>query len=100
MKYNKQDGRVTLEISKPAPDSALIRCVDTGIGMTPEEQAKLFGEFVRIKNEHTRAIDGSGLGLSILRKIAGLYGGDVKVSSTYGEGSVFTVMLKEPPTAA
>jgi len=100
VKYNRQDGRVTLEISTPAPGSALIRCADTGIGMTPEEQAKLFGEFVRIKNEHTRAIDGSGLGLSILRKIAGLYGGGVKVSSAYGEGSVFTVTLKEPQAAA
>jgi signal transduction histidine kinase len=100
VKYNKQDGRVTLEISNPSADSALIRCADTGIGMTPDEQAKLFGEFVRIKNEHTRAIDGSGLGLSILRKIAGLYGGDIKVSSAYGEGSVFTVTLKEPQAAA
>lgn len=99
VKYNKQDGRVTLEISNPTSDSALIRCSDTGIGMTAEEQAKLFGEFVRIKNEHTRAIDGSGLGLSILKKIAGLYGGNVKVSSTYGEGSVFEVTLKEPPAA-
>ena len=99
VKYNKQDGRVTLEISNPSPGSALIRCADTGIGMTPEEQAKLFGEFVRIKNEHTRAIDGSGLGLSILKKIAGLYSGGVKVSSTYGEGSVFEVTLKEPAAA-
>ena len=99
VKYNKQDGRVTLEISRLPDGSAQISCSDTGIGMTPDEQAKLFGEFVRIKNEHTRAIDGSGLGLSILRKIAGLYGGDVKVASTYGEGSVFKVTLKEPPAA-
>jgi signal transduction histidine kinase len=70
---------------------------DTGIGMTKEETAKLFGEFVRIKNSKTRNIMGSGLGLSILRKLATLYGGDVTVSSQPDVGTTFTVRL---PSAA
>jgi signal transduction histidine kinase len=66
---------------------------DTGIGMTEEEMGRLFGEFSRIRNEKTRNILGSGLGLSILRRLAALYGGEVKVQSSPGEGSTFTVTL-------
>lgn len=97
VKYNKKGGSVKLEISEPAPGRALIRCADTGIGLTPEEQGRLFGEFVRMKNEHTRSIDGTGLGLSILRKVVELYGGEVKVTSGYGEGSVFEVTINSAP---
>jgi signal transduction histidine kinase len=63
--------------------------------MTPEESAKLFNEFVRIKNEDTYKVVGSGLGLSTVRKLAQLYGGDVSVSSEKGVGSTFTVHLRE-----
>ncbi|PIS27915.1 MAG: hypothetical protein COT43_08000 [Candidatus Marinimicrobia bacterium CG08_land_8_20_14_0_20_45_22] len=66
---------------------------DTGIGMTPEENAKLFSEFIRIKNEKTKNIMGSGLGLSIVKKIATLYQGNVSVESTADVGSVFTIVL-------
>ena len=72
-----------------------VRCSDTGIGMTEEELGKLFGEFVRMKNEHTRSVDGSGLGLSILRKVVKLYGVEVSVSSRYGEGSSFGLTLAD-----
>ena len=51
-------------------DEVKIQVADTGIGMTPEESAKLFNEFVRIKNEDTYKILGSGLGLSTVRKLA------------------------------
>jgi signal transduction histidine kinase len=67
---------------------------DTGIGMSEEDVQRLFGEFVRIKNEKTRNILGSGLGLSILRRLANLYGGDVSVRSQPEVGSTFTVTLQ------
>ena len=76
---------------------------DTGIGMTDEEVGKLFKDFVRIKNEKTRGILGSGLGLSTARKLARLYGGDVTVASTPDVGTTFTVTLgrnTEPDVAA
>ena len=63
--------------------------------MTPEESAKLFTEFVRIKNEDTIKILGSGLGLSTVRKLAQLYGGDATVKSEKGTGSIFTVTLRD-----
>ncbi len=72
---------------------------DTGIGLSPEEAAKLFTEFVRIKNEDTIKVIGSGLGLSTVRKLAQLYGGDASVESVKGEGSTFTVTLQDAEPA-
>lgn len=94
IKYNKDGGRVTVLV-EDSHDQVTLAVRDTGIGMTPEEQGKLFGEFSRIKNEKTRNILGSGLGLSILRRLAALYDGTVKVQSAAGEGSTFTVTLKK-----
>jgi len=99
VKYNREGGRAVLELERRGGAIAL-RCSDTGIGMTEEELAKLFGEFVRMKNEHTRNIDGSGLGLSILKKVVKLYGGDVKVQSKYGEGTSFELTLQDAPVPA
>jgi two-component system, sensor histidine kinase and response regulator len=92
VKYNRESGRVDVTIS--GGDGGVTMAVkDTGIGMTKEEAAKLFGEFVRIKNAKTRNIMGSGLGLSILRKLAIMYGGDVTVESQPDVGTTFTVRL-------
>ncbi|MGD0094113.1 MAG: ATP-binding protein, partial [Planctomycetota bacterium] len=93
VKYNRDGGKVDVEIT-PRGNQVQIAVADTGIGLTPEEAGRLFHDFVRIKNEKTRNILGSGLGLSILKKLAQLYGGDISVSSKPGEGSVFTLVLK------
>ena len=61
--------------------------------MSEEELKRLFGEFVRIRNEKTQSILGSGLGLSIVKKLALLYGGDVQVESQPDVGSTFAVTL-------
>ena len=92
VKYNRENGSVTVAV-QDLPDSIRIAVTDTGIGMSETEVNKLFGEFVRIKNSKTRNILGSGLGLSIMRKIAALYNGDVSVESTPEVGSTFTVTL-------
>jgi signal transduction histidine kinase len=94
IKYNQDNGSVTVTVEQDR-ESVTIAVRDTGIGMSAEEMGKLFGEFSRIKNEKTRNILGSGLGLSILRRLAGLYGGSVKVQSSPGEGTTFTVVLKK-----
>ncbi len=92
VKYNRDGGKVLVDISV-SDGKVLISVSDTGIGMTAEETAMLFNEFVRIKNEKTRGILGSGLGLSIIRKLAAFYGGECSVQSTPGQGSTFTVSL-------
>jgi GAF domain-containing protein len=66
---------------------------DTGIGMTPEQQAKLFEEFTQADATTAQRFGGTGLGLAITRKLARMMGGDVTVASERGEGSVFTVRL-------
>ena len=70
---------------------------DTGIGMTPEQQAKLFEEFTQADSSTARKYGGTGLGLAICRKLARMMGGDVTVTSEPGKGSVFTARL---PAAA
>ncbi len=94
VKYNRDGGTVTVTVSRE-DDVVRIGVTDTGIGMTPEESAKLFNEFVRIKNEDTFKIIGSGLGLSTVRKLAQLYGGDASVKSERGVGSSFIVNLRD-----
>jgi signal transduction histidine kinase len=66
---------------------------DTGIAMTPEQQAKLFDEFSQAEATTAQRFGGTGLGLAITRKLARMMGGDVTVASEPGKGSVFTVRL-------
>ena len=94
VKYNKEEGSV--EVSVERSGSAIELLVrDTGIGMSSEEVSRLFGEFVRIKNRRTRGIAGSGLGLSIVRKITDLYQGEINVESTPDVGSEFRILLPD-----
>lgn len=92
VKYNKQGGRVDIFIAKEN-SKVRISVSDSGIGMTDEEKGKLFQDFVRIKNPKTKNITGSGLGLSILKKIVEMYHGDIEVQSIPDKGSTFTVIL-------
>jgi len=73
---------------------------DTGIGMTPEQQAKLFEEFTQADSSTARRYGGTGLGLAITRKLARMMGGDVTVESAPGKGSVFSVRLPAGSEAA
>ena len=66
---------------------------DTGIGMTAEQQAKLFEEFTQADTSTAQRFGGTGLGLALSRKLARMIGGDVTVTSEPGKGSVFTVRL-------
>jgi signal transduction histidine kinase len=81
------DGRDWIEVA----------VADSGIGMTPEQQAKLFEEFTQADASTAQRFGGTGLGLAITRKLARMMGGDVTVASEAGKGSVFTVRL---PVAA
>jgi signal transduction histidine kinase len=77
------DGRDWIEVA----------VADSGIGMTPEQQAKLFEEFSQAEASTAQRFGGTGLGLAITRKLARMMGGDVTVASEPGKGSVFTVRL-------
>ena len=97
VKYNRDGGSVTVKL---APDRGRIvwTVTDTGIGMTPEESVKVFEEFYRVKNSKTRNILGSGLGLSVVKKIITLYQGEISVESTENVGTTFRIVLDSDPT--
>jgi signal transduction histidine kinase len=81
--HKVEDGRDWIELAVS----------DTGIGMTPEQQAKLFAEFTQADSLTARRFGGTGLGLAISRRLARMMDGDVTVASELGKGSVFTVRL-------
>ena len=89
------EGEVKLQARRVADgrDWIELSVSDTGIGMTPEQQAKLFVEFSQAESSTARRYGGTGLGLAITRKLAWMMGGDVTVRSEPGKGSVFTVRL-------
>lgn len=93
VKYNKENGEVNIYI-KGSEDHVKIEVSDTGIGMSEEETSRLFQEFVRIKNTKTKNITGSGLGLSILKKIVEeVYKGNIVVHSEPDKGTRFSIEL-------
>ena len=72
-----------------------ITVTDTGKGIKPEDQEKLFGDFVQVDTKKNRGIEGTGLGLAITRRLCLLMGGDITVKSEYGKGSTFTVTIPQ-----
>jgi len=92
VKYNKDNGEVHVSLKKNL-NSIKIIIEDTGIGMSEEEISKLFHEFVRIKNVKTKNITGSGLGLSIVKKLVDVYEGKINVNSIPDKGSKFEIEL-------
>ena len=93
-KFTKE-GEVKLQARRMAAgrDWIELSVFDTGIGMTQEQQAKLFEEFTQADASTAQRFGGTGLGLAIARKLARMMGGDVTVRSEPGKGSVFTVRL-------
>jgi GAF domain-containing protein len=93
-KFTKE-GEVALRVRQVAGgrDWVELGVVDTGIGMTAEQQAKLFQDFTQADSLTARRYGGTGLGLAISRKLARMMGGDITVKSESGRGSTFTVRL-------
>jgi two-component system NtrC family sensor kinase len=93
-KFTKE-GEVKLAARKVSNGSSFVEFAvsDTGIGMTAEQQAKLFEEFSQADAATAQHFGGTGLGLAITRKLARMMGGDVTVTSEAGKGSTFTVRL-------
>ena len=93
IRYTVQ-GTVTIR-SRLVPEGIRVEVEDTGIGMTPEDQARIFEEFFQVDETHRAVGEGYGLGLAVARRMALLMGGELSVASQLGEGSTFTLTL--PP---
>jgi len=94
IKYNRRGGRVVVH-AVPAGDKAILRVRDTGRGLTPIQLAGLFEPFNRFGAE-SEGIEGTGIGLTIVKALVEGMGGSVAVSSTPGEGTLFEVTLATP----
>lgn len=107
VKFTEPGGEIALECGTTSPDAdarlhgskqwVYLRVRDTGVGIRQENLPYIFDPFVQGETGHTRSNDGSGLGLTISRRLARMMGGDLTVQSTPGSGSVFTLWL---PAAA
>jgi signal transduction histidine kinase len=105
IKFSEPGGSISLEVGEtqqPHPTETLahqgagrvyLRLSDTGIGIPSEQLGAIFAPFFQTDTGHTRRREGSGLGLSIARRLARLMNGDITVESTLGRGSTFTVWL-------
>jgi PAS domain S-box-containing protein len=94
IKFTPGDGTVRLAVALDAGAGVIRFAVsDTGIGIAPENQQRIFAAFVQADNSLSRQYGGSGLGLALVRKMVGLHGGTVHVESTLGAGSTFTITL-------
>lgn len=92
IKYNRQKGTVTIKL-ETSDNRILVSVKDTGIGISDDDQKKIFDEFFRSKREEIQKISGTGLGLNIAKRIAELHNGTIEVFSKIGEGSEFKVVL-------
>lgn len=97
VKYTEK-GSVTLKVYYEKTDDAILlgfTVEDTGIGMKKEDMEKLFVPFERIEEKRNRSIEGTGLGMSIVRQLLDLMGTSLRVESEYGKGSVFSFVVKQ-----
>jgi two-component system sensor histidine kinase SenX3 len=97
IKYTPNGGSVVVTVSHDEHD-VIIAVTDTGLGISSENQKRLFQRHVRIARQEHKRIKGSGLGLFIVRSVALQHGGDATVHSTEGQGSTFTIRLPMSPS--
>ncbi|HVO90744.1 MAG TPA: response regulator [Casimicrobiaceae bacterium] len=96
VKFTPDGGSVTLRARRSASDQGEdleLSVIDTGIGISPEDQGKLFQAFMQIDSSLSKNFEGTGLGLAMVKRLAELHGGRVSVESAEGHGSTFTVFL-------
>lgn len=92
IKYTPAGGRITLSVESDG-SQAVVAVSDSGIGIEPQEQQRIFERFYRVDKARSRALGGTGLGLSIVKHLTLALGGQVAVESTPGQGSTFRVTL-------
>jgi len=90
-----EDGTVTLRVAA-VPDGTVFEVEDTGIGMTGEEQQKVFSEFVQADSSTTRKYGGTGLGLALVQRLTLMLGGSVHMASEPGVGTRVTIRIPSP----
>lgn len=94
VKYTPDGGKVTLEFRNAEKGKVCLAVSDTGIGIAPEDQEKVFDRFYRVDKARSREMGGNGLGLAIAQEIVELHHGSIVIDSALGQGTTFLVTLK------
>ena len=92
----KEGGRISIAANK-TENGAEISVSDTGVGIAPEDQPKIFEEFRQVGGDYAQKKEGTGLGLTLAKKFVELHGGRIWVESEVGKGSTFVFTLPEKP---
>ena len=92
IKYTPAGGTISVR-AEPHGESVIIEITDTGIGIPPDEQPRIFEEFYRASNARQMEPDGDGLGLSLVKRIVELHHGTIGFSSELGRGTTFRIVL-------
>lgn len=92
IRYNRENGRVIITLSE-THNKYIIEVSDSGIGIAPEDQFRIFERFYRVDKSHSRQTGGTGLGLSIVKRVVLYHQGKIRVSSTLGKGTTFSVIF-------
>ena len=95
IKYNRDGGRVDMTVAADTGDSS-ITVADTGIGIAPEHQGRVFERFYRVDKSHSKASGGTGLGLSIVKHAVQYHHGRIELESTPGTGTTIRVVFPNP----
>ena len=95
IKYNRDGGRVDITVAHDAGGSS-ITVADTGIGIAPEHQSRVFERFYRVDKSHSKASGGTGLGLSIVKHAVQYHHGRIELESTPGTGTTIRVVFPNP----
>lgn len=90
IKYNRQDGKVILSV-RNEPGLVILSVEDTGIGIAPEHQERIFERFYRVDKSHSKAVGGTGLGLSIVKHAVKIHNAKIQVKSLVGKGTTVIV---------
>ena len=90
IKYNVDDGAISVSVKK-TKDAAVVKVKDTGVGISQDQQERIFERFYRVDKSHSRASGGTGLGLSIVKHAAIWHNATIKVKSKLGKGTTFIV---------
>ncbi len=95
IKYNRENGKVTVSVERQG-NTVRLAVTDTGIGIAPEHQGRIFERFYRVDKSHSKAAGGTGLGLSIVKHAARIHHAKIEVDSTAGVGTTILVTWQVP----
>ena len=94
--YNRPNGSVTIETGTDSDGAPFVRVSDTGIGIAPADQKRVFERFYRVDKSHSKASGGTGLGLSIVKHAVQYHHGRIELESTPGTGTTIRVVFPNP----